>query len=132
MRTRQSKKTECGGMERSDDGVRPPLQRELLREVMLSAAECDTWLTLEQLARVTGYPQASISAQLRHLRKEEYGSYRLEKRCRKLVKFAAGVDMRGASGPVWEYRIDRRRAAKRLAEIRGRARQATAIATVFA
>jgi hypothetical protein len=67
-------------MDRADNGNRPPLQREVLREVMLSASECNAWLTLEQLARMTGYPQASISAQLRHLRKEDYGSYRLEKR----------------------------------------------------
>jgi hypothetical protein len=106
-------------MERSDNGIRPPLQREVLREVMLSASECNAWLTLEQLARMTGYPQASISAQLRHLRKEDYGSYRLEKRCRKLVKFVAGVDMRGANGPVWEYRLDRQRASERGSQMRG-------------
>jgi hypothetical protein len=45
------------------------LQRDVLRDVMLSAAECVTWLTLEELARMTSYPPASISAQLRHLRK---------------------------------------------------------------
>jgi biotin operon repressor len=90
-----------------------PLQREVLRDVMLSAAACDTWLSLEELARMTSYPPASISAQLRHLRKEQHGGYRIEKRCRSLAKFMAGVDQRGANGPVWEYRLDRRSAAIR-------------------
>jgi hypothetical protein len=59
---------------------------------------------------MTSYPPASISAQLRHLRKEQHGGYRLEKRCRSIAKFMAGVDERGANGPVWEYRLDRRSA----------------------
>jgi hypothetical protein len=37
-------------MHRSDDRIHPPLQTELLREVMFSAAECNAWLTSEQLA----------------------------------------------------------------------------------
>ena len=44
-------------------------QRDVLRDVMLSARECETWLTLDGLAKLTHYPPASISAQLRHLRK---------------------------------------------------------------
>jgi hypothetical protein len=91
-----------------------PLQRDVLRDVMLSAAECDTWLTLEELARMTSYPPASISAQLRHLRKTRHGGYRLEKRCRAIAKFMAGVDERRAGGPVWEYRIERRRVRVRV------------------
>src|SRR5947207_14770756 len=92
-------------------GRQIPLQREVLRDVMLSAADCDTWLSLDELAHMTSYPPASISAQLRHLRKEQHGGYRVEKRCRSAFKFMAGVDQRvdqrGTNGPVWEYRRSR-------------------------
>lgn len=57
-----------------------PPQREVLRDVMLSAGECATWLTLDELAHITRYPPAGISAQLRHLRKPRHGGFRLEKR----------------------------------------------------
>jgi len=57
-------------------------QRDVLCDVMLSARQCETWLTLEELAKLTHYPQASISAQLRHLRKPEYGGHVVEKRPR--------------------------------------------------
>lgn len=33
------------------------------------------WRTLEQIAATTGDPHASISAQLRHLRKERFGAH---------------------------------------------------------
>ena len=35
--------------------------------------------TLSQIASVTGDPEASVSAQLRTLKKERFGGYRLEK-----------------------------------------------------
>ena len=35
--------------------------------------------TLSQIASVTGDPEASVSAQLRNLKKERFGGYRLEK-----------------------------------------------------
>lgn len=41
-------------------------QRDVLCDVMLSVSQCDTWLTLDELAMLTHYPPASISAQLRH------------------------------------------------------------------
>jgi len=44
-------------------------QRDVLCDVMLSAGACETWLKLVELSRVTHYGEASISAQLRHLRK---------------------------------------------------------------
>lgn len=91
-----------------------PLQRDILRDVMLSAAECDAWLTLEELGRLTSYPPASISAQLRHLRKRRHGSYRVEKRCRLVAKPVAGVEAIVAHGPLWEYRLDRRRGVTRI------------------
>ena len=78
-------------------------QRDVLRDVMLSARQCDTWLTLDELAKLTHYPPASISAQLRHLRKAEYGGFVVEKRCRKADQALRGEDF----GAVWEYRLTR-------------------------
>ncbi len=40
------------------------------------------WRTLDEIAKITNDPPASISAQLRHLRKERFGSYRLGRRHR--------------------------------------------------
>ena len=40
------------------------------------------WRTLEEIARVTGDGESSISAQLRHLRKPKFGSYRVFRRPR--------------------------------------------------
>lgn len=87
-----------------------PLQRDVLRDVMRSADECDTWLTLEELARITLFPPASISAQLRHFRKPRHGGFRLMKRCRAVAKphldgVVAGFPL---AGPLWEYRLQRR------------------------
>jgi hypothetical protein len=78
-------------------------QRDVLRDVMLSAKECETWLTLDELAKLTHYPPASISAQLRHLRKPEHGGFVVQKRCRHAGKVLRGEDF----GAVWEYRLTR-------------------------
>ena len=40
------------------------------------------WRTLEEIAQLTGDPESSISAQLRHLRKPKFGSYRVFRRPR--------------------------------------------------
>ncbi len=87
-------------------------QREVIRDVMLSAGQCATWLTLDELAKLTHYPPASISAQLRHLRKPRFGGYEVVKRCRAVDK-AMRADGFGA---VWEYSVlqDRRVAARRV------------------
>jgi len=78
-------------------------QRDVLRDVMLSARECETWLTLDELARLTHYPPASISAQLRHLRKPQNGGFVVKKRPR-----ISGVILRGEDfGTVWEYQLKR-------------------------
>jgi len=37
------------------------------------------WRTLQQIEDATGDPQASISAQLRNLRKARFGAYQMEK-----------------------------------------------------
>ncbi len=41
-----------------------------------------TWRTLGEIATVTGDPEGSISAQLRHLRKARFGAHAVEKRSR--------------------------------------------------
>lgn len=51
-------------------------QHETIRDLMLDGE----WRTLGQIAIATGFPHASISAQLRHLRKERFGSYQVHKR----------------------------------------------------
>ena len=40
------------------------------------------WRTLREIAEATGDPEASVSAQLRHLRKERFGSHIVEKQYR--------------------------------------------------
>lgn len=60
---------------------------ELMRD------EC--WRSLAEIERETGDPQASVSAQLRHLRKHRFGAHQIEKRRR---------DGLG----TWEYKLLRR------------------------
>lgn len=52
------------------------------------------WLTLQEIEEETGDPQASISAQLRHLRKRRFGAWEVKKRRRG-----------GDGGALWEYRL---------------------------
>jgi hypothetical protein len=95
-------------------------QRDVLCDVMLGARQCEAWLTLEELSKLTHYPPASISAQLRHLRKPENGGYVVEKRPRALGRILRGEDF----GVVWEYQLKRsirRRFAG--ARLKGGARQ---------
>ena len=37
------------------------------------------WRTLAEISQITGHPESSISAQLRHLRKPRFGSYTVER-----------------------------------------------------
>ena len=76
-------------------------QREILTEVLLCAARFDVWMTLEELSHKTRYPEASISAQLRHLRKPHYGGYVVEKRRR----LWAETTRPSAHEKVWEYQM---------------------------
>lgn len=86
------------------DARRLRSQREIIRDVMLSAAQCETWLTLGELRALTRYGEASISAQLRHLRKNENGGYEVVKRHREGASpERPGTDGRGEC--IWEYRI---------------------------
>jgi hypothetical protein len=70
---------------------------------MLAAGTCETWLTLSELSRLTGYGEASVSAQLRHLRKPQYGSFVVVKRLRAAAALVCNVEL----GPIWEYRLSR-------------------------
>jgi len=114
------KRPEAASQSRIPDGVRAAAgasrgeydrrrlrsQREIIRDVMLSAAECETWLTLGELRALTRYGEASISAQLRHLRKAENGGYEVVKRHREGASLERpGTDGRGEC--VWEYLIAR-------------------------
>lgn len=97
-------------------------QREVIRDVMLSAGQCATWLTLDELAKLTHYPPASISAQLRHMRKPRFGAYEVAKRCRTVNKAMRAEGF----GTVWEYSVlqERRAAVRRLRSRRRKARKA--------
>lgn len=69
------------------DGARIGKQMDHIRWFMLGHGG---WRTLAEIEKAIGYPQASISAQLRHLRKPRFGGYEVEKRRR---------------GNQWEYRV---------------------------
>ena len=99
-RVRATVQVKCGEY----DARRLRSQREVIRDVMLAATDCDTWLTLGELRALTHYGEASISAQLRHLRKLENGGYDVSKQRREgVVVAAASADGRGEC--VWEYRV---------------------------
>ncbi len=78
-----------------------PTQLEVLRGVLLLAAQYDAWMTLGELAKKTRFPEASISAQLRHLRKPGHGSFQVEKR-RRGWEEALRASTREK---VWEYQV---------------------------
>ena len=58
------------------DQARLSRQARLVLDVMLDG----NWLTLAEIARVTGCPEASVSARLRDLRKWRYGRRTIERR----------------------------------------------------
>ena len=82
-------------------------QREVIRDVMLSAGQCATWLTLDELAKLTHYPPASISAQLRHMRKPRNGAYTVVKRCRTIEQGDARGRLRRGVGILGDARAAR-------------------------
>jgi hypothetical protein len=51
------------------------------------------WRTLAELSRATGIPEASASADLRHLRKSRFGGHTVNKRRRQ------------PEGATWEYQL---------------------------
>jgi hypothetical protein len=83
-------------------------QLAAIRELMMRAFDRGVWLTLGEIAAATEFGEASISAQLRHLRKAHHGGYRVEKRRRWPARASAATrkiqDAR--RGPViWEYHV---------------------------
>lgn len=56
------------------------LTGQMLR--VFNAMKDGVWRTLGEIESLTGDPQASISAQLRHLRKPRFGGFIVEKRPR--------------------------------------------------
>lgn len=50
---------------------------------ILSALQAQAWLTLVELAEITKSPVASVSAQIRNLRKEEHGGHTINRRRRR-------------------------------------------------
>jgi len=96
-------------------------QLHTIRDLMLSAAQRGAWMTLGEIAGLTEIGEASISAQLRHLRKSRHGRHRVEKR-RRIELFRNGRpraaeaeftrrerrDARrreGGAAVIWEYRV---------------------------
>lgn len=69
------------------DAERLTRQLDTIRAYMLTVG----WVTLAEIHAATGYPESSISAQLRHLRKPRFGSYDVQKRRR--------------SAGTYEYRV---------------------------
>ena len=91
-----------GGAGRNGERAeRVPTQLEVVRQVMCLAAQYDAWMTLAELSRKTDFPEASISAQLRHLRKEELGGWEVMKR-KSVWEEALKTNTRER---VWEYRL---------------------------
>ena len=83
-------------------------QLAAIRELMTRAGARGIWLTLGEIAEATEFGEASISAQLRHLRKAHHGGFHVEKRRRRPARAVAAVrQLRDARrGPVtWEYRV---------------------------
>ncbi len=76
------------------DGERIRTQMEKILEGMLWSSSRNkehSWFTLQEMRLRFGYPEASISSQLRHLRKARFGGYQVMKRRR--------------SGGLWEYLV---------------------------
>lgn len=63
----------------------PAFDNDRLSKQMGRVYDCmidGTWRTLKEIADITSDPEASISAQLRHLRKPRFGSYVVMRRNR--------------------------------------------------
>jgi hypothetical protein len=75
-------------------------QLDAIRDLMLDAANRGKWLTLDEIAGTTEFGEASVSAQLRHLRKPRHGRYRVDKRRRRSDETGNGRDI-----GLWEYQV---------------------------
>ena len=75
------------------DGARLTTQLGEVRRYMLAQGS-GVWLSLAEISDALGYPEASVSARLRDLRKDKFGGYEVPPR------------WRGAG--TWEYRVERK------------------------
>ena len=64
------------GYESTRDQARLTHQHIRVRNLMSDGA----WRTLSQISKITQDPHASVSAQLRHMRKPRFGAWTVEKR----------------------------------------------------
>ena len=81
-------------------------QLEMIRDLMLALSRRGAWLTLGEISEQTEIGEASISAQLRHLRKTRHGRYRVEKRHRRLENPGKpGENNACGSIGLWEYQV---------------------------
>ena len=76
------------------DAVRLTTQKEQIRAYLLTGPY---FYTLAEISAYTGFPEASISAQLRHIKHEKIGLHTYEKRRRN-----------GGHGGTWEYKLTNR------------------------
>ena len=77
--------------DKEKDGAR--LRRQL--SVVFDVMACGEYFTLAEIAEQTGFPEASISARLRDLRKDKFGGHSVNRRRRPIG------DMFG----TWEYSL---------------------------
>lgn len=75
------------------DSDRLEHQYERIRNFMLD----DQWRSLAEISTQLGYPESSVSANLRHLRKEQFGGHTVNKRRR--------LDHHGIALGSWEYQV---------------------------
>lgn len=83
-------------------------QMDAIRDLMTRAAAHGEWLTLGEISQHTQFGEASISAQLRHLRKPKHGHYCVAKRIRTQMFPHEPADATAETdhvGILWEYRI---------------------------
>ena len=92
--------TEIASPSLRDNDHDDPTQLGMIRDVMLEASGRGAWLTLMEIAESTAFGEASISAQLRHLRKARHGRYRVQKRQRRLNETETG-----SATWLWEYQV---------------------------
>jgi hypothetical protein len=83
------------------DGERVQTQLEKLASFMDYCRSIGAWVSLAEIEEQTGIPQSSASAQLRHLRKPQFGNNTVEKRRRSAND--------GGRGGTWEYMVKAKR-----------------------
>lgn len=84
------KRARFDGADYSPKHDKERLTGQILRVYDLMADRC--WRTLDDIARATGDPHASVSAQLRNLRKKRFGGHTVNRRilgdrCRGLYEY---------------------------------------------